>query len=83
MGKYDLLYAYLKQKTEVSLELSFKEVESIIGFKLPKSAYSYTAWWSNSKTKAHPYSHAWLDAGYRTIDVSTNLGRQVVTLKKV
>ena len=35
--------------------MSFSEIERVLGFKLPKSAYQHEAWWSNNATG---HSHA-------------------------
>jgi len=34
-----------EDRREVTLD--FREIEAIIGSTLPKSAYAYSAWWSN------------------------------------
>jgi hypothetical protein len=55
--------------------LSFAEIERVLGFKLPKSAYEYEAWWSNNPT-GHSHSRAWIEAGWRTEAVDLS-GRKV------
>jgi hypothetical protein len=45
--------------------MSFKEIERILGFKLPESAYKYEAWWSNNAT-GHSHARAWLKFGWHT-----------------
>ena len=70
MGKYDDLNRYLGERTDREVILDFSTIEEIIGDCLPKSAYKYTAWWSNSiKGGQHPYASSWLDAGFMTRDV--------------
>jgi hypothetical protein len=76
MGKYDPLYNYLSKRTDTKIALTFTEIEKLIGDKLPESAKRYSAWWSNSQTKAHPYAHAWLDANYKTVDVISGITKQ-------
>jgi hypothetical protein len=64
LGRYDLLRRYL-QKVPVGtdrLELTFNDIEGIIGAGLPASAYRYRAWWANDKT--HVHARAWMDAGW-------------------
>lgn len=78
MSKYDPLYNYLSNMGGKKVTLTIQQIEDILNFKLPVSAYSYPQWWSNSKTKAHPYCRSWLDAGYRTVDVKNTLGKQVI-----
>jgi hypothetical protein len=66
-GKYMPLKQYLQTVDENQLELRFSEIEEILEFSLPKSAYKFDAWWSNG-SKSHSY--AWLDAGWRVDDYS-------------
>ena len=55
MSKYDPLTSFLVAKAGREIRLSFAEIERILGFKLPKSAYEHEAWWSNNPTG---HSHA-------------------------
>jgi len=73
-GKYLPLYDYLLALELKDWPASFAEIERILGFALPKSAYSYPAWWSNGS--GMPHSAMWLDAGWRTRDL--NLTRKRV-----
>ena len=82
LKKYAPLYNYLSKRTDTRLTLTFAEIESIIGDNLPKSARKYTAWWSNSKTKAHPYSHSWLDADYKTANIISGLANQCMVFER-
>ena len=50
--------------------MGFKEIEAIIGCKLPPKASGYPAWWSNNPTN-NPMTQAWLDAGYKSGSVNT------------
>ena len=51
MSKYDLLGKYLSVCGKEELTLNMKEIEIIIGDKLPYSAYNYSAWWAIMKLK--------------------------------
>ena len=66
-NKYRHLTAYLS-KQESPVKLSFGEIEEIVGFPLPASAYSYREFWAN--TKSHSIALSWLSIGYRTVEVS-------------
>lgn len=77
-GKYYKLKNYLIQSKKSVVMLSFSDIEEIIGFTLPSSAYKYRALWSNSES--HPIALAWLNAGYLSDQV--NIGEQTVVLKK-
>lgn len=63
MGKYDALRDYLQNLTSDTVELTFGEIERIIGEALPPSARAgYRQPWSNSRS--HVKGKAWLDAGW-------------------
>lgn len=74
MSKYDPLKRHLAASTG-PVEFEFAAVEKILGFSLPVSAKRYAAWWSNSGG-THVQAAAWLEAGYRTENVS--IDRQTV-----
>ncbi|HXV41652.1 MAG TPA: helix-turn-helix transcriptional regulator [Anaerolineae bacterium] len=61
-GKYYPLFEYLHQQPDsVPLELSFAEIEAILGQPLPATALTIRAWWANSQTAQ---GRAWQDAGW-------------------
>lgn len=68
MSKYELLTDYLS-KISASVQektIIFAELETILGFTLPKSAYVYRAWWGNEiSAKNRPQANAWLTAGWK------------------
>jgi hypothetical protein len=68
MGKYEPLEKFLKRHRPGRWRVAFRELESLLGFKLPQSAFKYPAWWSNDDT-GHSHAKAWLDAGWRTEEV--------------
>jgi hypothetical protein len=68
MGKYEPLPQFLAHKAGATHRLSFDQIERVLGFKLPKSAYDHEAWWSNNPT-GHSHSRSWIEAGWRTQDV--------------
>lgn len=67
MSKYDPLYRFL-QDIQVNVgekTATFSEMERILGFKLPQSAYAYRQWWANSTSpQQHPHAQSWLAAGW-------------------
>lgn len=80
MGKYEPLQRYLFAQKLGELRVSFRDVERILGFSLPKSAREYPAWWSNDAT-GHSHSRAWLEAGWKTEQI--DLTQKKVTFRKV
>lgn len=67
MSKYDPLFNYLKASDLKVVILEFEELEEILGFVLPESAYKYEWWWVNedvNKTN-HSHSKSWTNAGYK------------------
>jgi hypothetical protein len=62
---YTPLFNHLRRKSASELELSFADIERVIGAMLPNSA-SRPQWWANEKSEdtRHVQASAWLDAGY-------------------
>ena len=80
MSKYKLLESYLVDSNEDILEMSFDKVAEVVGFSLPRSAYSYASWWSNNPSSS-AITSAWLSAGYRSEKV--NMLDQTVFFRKI
>lgn len=78
MSKYSVLRDYLLNFKKDKWHASFSEIEDVLGFRLPKSAYQYQEWWSNYP--AQPHAKYWHDAGWRSCDVNLS-DRTVVFLK--
>lgn len=66
MSKYRNLTEHLKALDSPRWTASFAEIETILGFNLPKSAYSYPAWWANQAGEGHSHCAAWKNIGWRT-----------------
>ena len=67
MSKYTPLGKYLQylKRYETLVNLSFEEIENIIGEPLPPSAHNSQSWWANDSTGSHTHASAWLEAGWR------------------
>lgn len=65
MGKYHPLRDYLMNQRARELTLTFREIENIIGDKLPKSA-DRPQFWANVKSDdyGHTQRETWREAGY-------------------
>ena len=74
-AKYDGLRRHLLALPFNEWRSSFKEIEAIIGFRLPPSARKFPPWWANDPT--HAQANAWLNAGWKTEQVDTG-GERVV-----
>jgi hypothetical protein len=59
--------------------ISFAEIEELLRFKLPVSAYKYNAWWANEQNGNHSHARSWLSVGWKTSDVE--LGKKVTFYK--
>lgn len=85
MSKYRPLYSYLKLLSAqgmASWNATFNQVEEVLGFKLPRSAEKFPAWWANEEgNKNHVQCHAWLEAGWKSEDL--NLTGHKITFRKV
>jgi len=82
-GKYTSLENYLlslpKHKREVML--SFEQIEGILKFKLPASAYEDERWWLREKEGNHVHARAWANAGWKIQQV--DVGRRGVRIVRV
>ncbi len=68
MALYEPLGQYLKANGAGHIAMTFREVETVIGRKLPASAYRHRPWWAN-EARGHSHAKAWLGAGYETEQV--------------
>jgi hypothetical protein len=64
-AKYGHLEAFLIGQDSGEITISFKEIEGIIGDRLPSSAFKHRAWWSNNPSNS-AITHACLRAGYKS-----------------
>src|SRR5258708_6717622 len=78
MTKYAPLRTYLQGRGIERVQMTFSEIEKVLGFKLPKSQ-AYPAWWSNNPTN-NVMTNEWLAAGYKTEQVDIE-GRKLVFRK--
>lgn len=68
MSKYSPLTDHLKGQKPNLLTMTFAEVEHVLGGKLPRSAQTHRAWWSNNPDN-NVMTRAWLDAGFQSEQV--------------
>lgn len=76
MSKYRKLTEHLNALDSLRWTASFAEIEAILGFRLPESAYRYPAWWANQTGEGHSHCAAWKNIGWRTEELSLS-NRQV------
>ncbi len=79
-SKYAPLGAYLGNLTSVRAELSFGEIEEILGSTLPASARRHSAFWANHYGGTHVWAMQWMDAGWK-VDSHSLVGERVVFVK--
>ena len=60
--------------------MTFDDIEEVIGSKLPPSASTHRAWFSNNPT-SNPMTRAWLAAGYRSADV--DMAKRKLVFRKI
>ena len=57
---------FRKQSTTAEpIELTFDQVEAILGSPLPKSATRLKTWWTNVQPKIQSHRTAWLNNGWK------------------
>lgn len=76
MSKYDALTKHLAARAETRVQMSFADLEALLGFRLPTSARTYRPWWANS-AHGHVQSRSWLEAGYQSEQVDLEAERLV------
>lgn len=66
MGKYDPLEGHLRRQKAASYDMTFRDIERVLGGLLPKRAHR-PDWWANPEDPAthSVQSKAWLRSGYR------------------
>ena len=50
------------------LELTFDQVEAILGAPLPASATKLKTWWTNVQPNIQSYRTAWLNNGWKVVE---------------
>ncbi len=71
VSKYAPLEAYLKSAGFETIFITFSEIETIIGDRLPPSARKHRPWWSNN-TSNSAMTRSWTAAGFKTTQVNIN-----------
>jgi hypothetical protein len=76
-SSYALLADHLRAANVPFMQLSFSEIEQILGRPLPASARRHRAWWSNDASGRHSHAAAWMDAGWlvETVDLGAGTAR--------
>lgn len=68
MSRYEPLTRYLEGHRESGVEMTFNDIEAVLGRTLPGSAYQHQAWWANTET--HSHAGAWMKVGWITKKVN-------------
>lgn len=77
MSKYKPLADYLGGLAQDHVQMTFGEIERTAKLTLPKAAYTYPAWWANSRTRdSHGWAHLWLQAGWESCNL--DLSRRMI-----
>jgi Bacterial antitoxin of type II TA system, VapB len=66
MSRYQPLADFLAAKKSDEWHATFSDIEARLGFPLPKSAYTYPAWWANQVGSGHSQTRGWRSVGWRT-----------------
>lgn len=80
MGKYSLMTIWLTEHPSDKISLSFSDIEEILGFKLPESAYNHSRWWMNDIN--HSQAKGWMDAEFVTVNYNQAIATNVVAFEK-
>jgi len=76
-GKYTLLENCLRDllASQKEVSLSFDQIEGILKFKLPSSAYEDRRWWDHATEGNHVSQRAWSNAGWKIEGLDVNAKR--------
>lgn len=79
-GRYDALRNLLSHRVPIerAIQISFQQIEELLGAPLPASARQHRSWWSNDPAN-HAQALAWLEAGWEVEDVDTS--QETVTFR--
>jgi len=69
MGKYEPLGQFLRSQRRQEVPMTFREIEKIIGAKLPPNSQHHRAWWSNNPNN-NVMTKVWLAAGFESAQVN-------------
>jgi len=64
MAKYEPLRRYLARQKSPQVEMSFSEIERMIGALLPKRA-QHQDWWADAVAPLSVQAQSWRSAGYQ------------------
>ena len=78
-GKYYPLQEYLRRQGQIEVTVTITEIEKLIGDRLPASARTQRAWWSNRR-KGAVQATAWMAIGYHAEEV--DLAQERITFRK-
>jgi hypothetical protein len=73
-SSYLPLAAHLSEVDAPLVQLSFTQIERILGRPLPASARRYRSWWSNESSGTHTQTAAWMGSGWLVDRVDFNAG---------
>lgn len=63
-GKYKPLAQFLYENWDRKIQLTYEQIEEILGFELPNTAHNLPqSYWAN--TEYHAYAKSWLLLGYK------------------
>lgn len=77
--KYYRLHDHLRQSGLDELTLTFTAIETLLGERLPATARTHRAWWSN-RSQGAVQAAAWMGAGYHV--EALDLTAEQVTFRK-
>jgi hypothetical protein len=80
MSRYEPLAQFLDRSREKVWKAGFQEIEAVLGFALPQSAYRYPAWWANQRGPGHSQTSGWRGVGWKTSKV--DLKKQQVVFER-
>ena len=78
MSKYDSLTTFLLGQPPGPVNMTFTQLNTLLGFSIPAAAHKYQSWWANEtdQNTRNRQSRSWLNADRK---VSADLKHGVIT----
>ena len=77
---YMPLYTYLDRRYAATVVLTFEQIEALLGFAPPPSAFADAEWWTHSQEATDRHSAAWTAARR---SAAPQLSARIVALERV
>jgi len=79
--KFQKLKDFFQNQRAERIDLTFEQIEEILGFTLCDSAYEHDAYWNHKSSPTHTFPKAWIESGYEIKDYSKIKKRKMTFIR--